>query len=302
MALDFEVSSGVLSAAVATNGTFTVGWPGGARLGAFRSGKNHYLVVAGKRYSAPADFTVAYTNSTTITLTWLATNTLPAGASWRLQLDRGGDTQAPLVGLTNDYVTRATVARVNLGAPIVGAATGVTTAQLLGSAGNLTIDGTRATAGVATLDVARNVTLTVATTNQSGINFTVYGTDDYGAALVEVIAGPNNNTVQGKKAFKTVTRVAASAAIATNGVSVGFGNILGIPVFCERVLAEYQDGAAPTSGTIVNGLSVLTKSTGSTADVRGTYTPNATPDGAKVFELDIVTVDPAFKGNPQFTG
>jgi len=303
---DFDVVTGLLSAAVATSGTFTTGYPAGSRLGDFRSGVGHRLVVGGRQYVCPTDFTLAYTSATVITVTWAATNTLPAGSTFRLQLARGNSPTYIAETTGPDNINNASwvfPVRINLGAPIAPAATGVTTAQLLGAAGNLTIDGTRASGGVATLDAPRNFTLTVATTNQSGINFTVYGTDEYGAALVEVLAGPNNNTVQGKKAFKTITRVAASAAVATNGVSVGFGDVLGLPVHvtATAILKELQDGAAASAGTLVAGLSPLTKSTGSTADVRGTYDPSAACDGAKVFELDVLVVDPTFRGNPQFT-
>jgi hypothetical protein len=297
---DFDTTSGILSSAVATSGTFTSAYPDGGVLGAYRSGKEHKLIVAGKLYSAPEDFGVAYTSSTVITITWRATNTLPANASWRLQMDKGG-AEAP-AGVNRAVIL--TPLRINLGAPITADVDGVSVVQLVGAAGNLTITGAQATGGVATLDVPRNVTLTAATTNHSARTFTVTGTDEYGAALVETIAGPNANTVAGVKAFKTVTQVAVDGAIATNGVSVGFGDLLGLPVFVDAVsmLIDREDGATITDGTLVGGLSVLTKSTATTADVRGTYDPNSACNGAKVFELDVLVSDPTFLGNPQYDG
>lgn len=297
--MSFSTLTGVLASAVSTSGTFTTGYPTGTRIGDFSMGPNHYLVVGGKKYSAPTDFTVAFTNSTTITITWLGTNTLPAGAAFTLQLDKWG--VDPVYTPANVAVNRAFKAQsvvINLGAPVVAAVAGVAAVQLKGAAGDLTLAST-----TVTLDVPRNITLTVATTNQSGVTFTIYGTDEYGATMVESITGPNNNTVAGVKAFKTVTRVACSAAIATNGVSVGYGDVLGLPFRVSNIdqLVEFQDGLKPTAGTFVAGLSPLTKSTATTADVRGTYDPNAACDGAKVFQL-IATVGEVSLGNPQYAG
>lgn len=105
----------------------------------------------------------------------------------------------------------------------------VATAQTLGAAGNLTIDGTGAGVQVSptrrmTLTgsgFARPITLT-STGNISAVTFTITGTDIRGAALVEAISGPNNNTVSTTGLFYTVTNIAASAAVGT-ATSVGIG-------------------------------------------------------------------------------
>jgi hypothetical protein len=297
--MSFSTLRGVLAADVAQNGTFSFSYPAGTTRGDFVNGDQHQLMVMQKLYSAPVDFTIAF-GATTATITWLNANTLLNGYSYRVQLDQPATTAA-LAGTVNT-VDCPTVF-IDLDNPIAGAATGIAAAQLLGAAGNLVLSGAQVnSAGVGVLDVPRNVTLTVATTNQSGINFTVYGTDVYGAAMAEVIAGPNANTVGGVKAFKTVTKVAANAAIATNGVSVGFGNVLGFPVHVPiggLVLKEIQDNALATAGTIVPGLNPLTKALNNNADVRGTYLPNATPDGSKSFSLVIALPDPSFIGAPQ---
>jgi hypothetical protein len=67
--VDFDTISGVLASSVATSATFTTGFPTGSRLGDHRSGKSHYLWVDQQLYRAPTDFTVAFTNATTITVT-----------------------------------------------------------------------------------------------------------------------------------------------------------------------------------------------------------------------------------------
>src|SRR3546814_21201907 len=106
--------------------------------------------------------------------------------------------------------------------------------------------------------------------------------------LVETITGPPGATAaSGKKAFRTVTAIGVSATT-TAAVTGGTGDVLGLPVYLPSsgaVLKELQDGASATAGTVVAGLSPLTKSTAATADGRGTYDPNAACDGSKAFAL-----------------
>lgn len=182
--------------------------------------------------------------------------------------------------------------------PLALSLTNITTAQITAAAGILPLIG--GTGAVKTLqadgsfryvlDVPRAVSLTVATTNQSAINFTVRGFDVYGQAMTEVIAGPNANTVQGKKAFKSVVSVTASAAVATNGVSVGTSDKLGIPVRVTDVgylgRVGWNNTLAENAATVVVG--DATAVTGSTGDVRGTLTPSSATDGAKRLVVEIL--------------
>src|SRR3546814_14774595 len=86
---------------------------------------------------------------------------------------------------------------------------------------------------------------------------------DVCSADLETITGPTGATAaSGKKAFKTVTAIAVSATT-TAAVTVGTGDVLGLPVYLPSsgaVLKELQDGASATAGTVVAGLSPLTKS------------------------------------------
>lgn len=99
---------------------------------------------------------------------------------------------------------------------------GISLAQTTAGAANLTITGALASGGVATLDIPRHVGIYSAG-DISSITFTVTGTDRTGATITETITGVNATTVNGNKNFKTVTRVAASAAVETN-VEVGTTN------------------------------------------------------------------------------
>jgi hypothetical protein len=59
---------------------------------------------------------------------------------------------------------------------------------------------------------------------------------------------------------------------------------------------------AQTRGTFVGGLTPATKSTATTADVRGTYQPAVTMDGSTGISLFVMVTDPTFLGNPQYAG
>lgn len=175
--------------------------------------------------------------------------------------------------------------------PLTKQAAGLAAIQLLVAAGNFTLaagtgvttttlpDGTTAYV----LDVPRNLTATVATTDQSLVNITAYGYDVYGQPMSEVIAGPNNNTVSMKKAFKMVTRVAADAAVATDGISIGFGDVFGLPFAVSDVVyissVKWAATLAQDAGTFV--AAVATTATTSTGDVRGTYTPSSASNGTR---------------------
>lgn len=153
------------------------------------------------------------------------------------------------------------------------------------------------------LDVPRAITLTVATTNQSGVNFTITGFDQYGQPLSELLAGPNNNTVTGKKAFKQVTNVACSAAVSTNGVSVGTSDTFGIPYRVTDktyvVNVKWNNTLAADAGTVTVA-DTTSPATTSTGDVRGTYVPSSgASDGSK--RLVMVIALPALAAGPSAT-
>ena len=65
---------------------------------------------------------------------------------------------------------------------------GISTAQNLSEADDLTITGALASGGSVTFDEPRNVTIT-STGDDTGVTFTVTGTDETGAAQTEEITG-----------------------------------------------------------------------------------------------------------------
>ena len=156
--------------------------------------------------------------------------------------------------------------RIDFGTPNVLDADGYAKSQSPSGAGNLTLDG--ALAGTA--DVARNVTITSGGDDRAR-TFTVYGTDHYGVTLVETITGVNNNVAAGKKAFKTVTRIAVDDATAA-AVTAGTGDVLGLPFrvdAADRILNAAFDGTVEAIAAFVAAVDTE-PATATTGDVRGT--------------------------------
>jgi hypothetical protein len=176
---------------------------------------------------------------------------------------------------------------IALGSPAVADVDGIAVAQAVAGAGNLTL-----TAGAASLDVARNITIDSAGAGDTTQTATVTGTDIYGVTMVEDIAFNGTTEVAGLKAFKTVTQVAIDAATAGN-VNVGFGDVLGLPYRVDEngLIMAYADGALDLTTSAVLGTfapAVTTDpATGVTGDVRGTYNPNTTLDGTVEFAVLI---------------
>lgn len=191
------------------------------------------------------------------------------------------------------------VYQVSLGDPIVADPDGVAEAQAVAGAGNLTLDGTLVVAGVAIMDVPRNITIDSSGAGDTTQTATVTGTDVYGETIVETIAFNGTTEVAGQKAFKTVTQVAISAALAGNGF-VGIGSALGIPYRVDEggLLMAYADSALDLTTSAVLGTFAAadtTTATATTDDVRGTYTANATLDGSTTIRLLIKIADVSTK-------
>lgn len=171
--------------------------------------------------------------------------------------------------------------------PAVLDADGICAQQTLAAAGNALLNGALASGGTVTLDVPRNVIVDAA--GAATAVLTVTGTDVYGIPMSEAITLNGTTAVSGKKAFKTITRIAASAA--ATDFFVGTGDVFGLPIRANSrnyVLTAW-DGAFVTTGTFV--AADATTATTTTGDVRGTYAVPDAADGTKrltawVFVLD----------------
>lgn len=107
-----------------------------------------------------------------------------------------------------------------MGQPIIftrtmaaSAATNIALSQSPG-AGAITINGSAATGGVATLDVQRRVILTSGG-NDTGITFTVKGTNQSGAPISDSFAGASGGAAQSNLDFLTVTSITHTGSVAT---------------------------------------------------------------------------------------
>jgi hypothetical protein len=175
--------------------------------------------------------------------------------------------------------------------PIALSATAIAAAQAVAAAGNLTINGVQASGGVATFIVARAVSIVSSNAGDTTQIATVTGTDIYGLPLSEAITFNGTSTVNGKKAFQTVTRVAISALLAGNA-SVGTTDIFGLPIRANTrnyVLTAWN-GAFVTTGTFV-GAVATSPATTTTGDVRGTYAVPDAADGTKRLTLWVSVFD-----------
>lgn len=305
--MTIQTVTGVLAAAVATSGTFPVGYPGGAGdRGKFSLGVNAKLVVLGRVLSHPEDMTLSY-GATSVTVTYKGTTTLPAGSPFTFQFDEVGAGDVVYDADSGVEIYKAGEIQIwNLGSAGTADVDGICAAQAIAGAADADIDGALASGGVATLDAryGRNVLVDSTDAGDTTQTITVTGTDCYGNTMVETIAMNGTTAVAGKKAFKTVTQIAVSAAL-TGNLTVGTADVLGLPAFLPNsayILKELEDGAAAVAGTVVAGLGVNTVSTATTADVRGTYDPNSACDGSKGLVLLVAVPDPKFLGNPQYDG
>tara|TARA_R110000823_G_scaffold43691_2_gene113387 strand:- start:499 stop:1125 length:627 start_codon:yes stop_codon:yes gene_type:complete len=126
------------------------------------------------------------------------------------------------------------------------------------------------------------------TGNISGITLTIIGTDIAGNAQTETRAGPNNNTVNSAKFYRTVTSVAGGGSIGTN-MSVGIAaSTSGTQAVAFAGRARVKSIHCTTGGTIGD----LTFFNGS---------PNLTVPDSK-FSLRVATttkdyLDPIFPDN-----
>jgi len=291
MADTFDTISTVLTADVANGGTFTVGYLTNRDPGFYTGGFDHRVVSNPYGSAGTIDGKASFSfGASNVTITNNSGVTWKQGTRVNVQLDRVGPNQIDLPGVTSALrASPVRVVKVNLGAPDAAVADGVMTSGSLNTGVAGTINGSLLVGSVAVFDVPRNVV--AAWTNAAVL--TVTGTDEFGNTMSEASASGTSFT--GKKAFKTIKGFSVSANV--TGLTVGTGTVLGLPIFLAGtgdVLRELQDGAAPVAGTIVAG--VTTKATTTTGDVRGTYAPNAAPDGAKAFQIIMAAGDTSFRG------
>lgn len=295
----YDTVSVTIGTTVSTGGTFTASYPTGKGGADYRGGDDHMIIgnAGAALLAKDGDFSIAY-GASNMTVTILRGRGFAAGEIIFLNLDRASIGPGEEVVMASpERMAGVTLVRINLGTPATSDSDGAVASQACTAADGLAtgINGALASGGVATFDVPRNV---VAAWTGTAV-LTVTGTDEYGEVIVESSA--SGTSLTGKKAFKTITDVTTSADI--TGLTVGNSKVLGLPAWLAGtgdVVKELQDGAVPTAGTVVAG--VTTAATATTGDVRGTYAPNGNPNGSLRFELIVAMLNPEYKGVDQYAG
>jgi hypothetical protein len=134
---------------------------------------------------------------------------------------------------------------------------------------------------------------------------TITGEDEYGDVVVEKSA--SGTSLTGKKAFKKITGIATSVNI--TGLTVGTGNVLGLPVYIERasqIVAEIKDGVAmprEPGKVYINGVmleaavdagtahNIVSPVAGRISKVTTIASATITTGGAITVEVNTVAVD-----------
>jgi hypothetical protein len=171
--------------------------------------------------------------------------------------------------------------------------TAVAAAQAVAGAGNLTLNGTLATAGLVTFGVPRAVQIVSTNAGDTTQTATFTGKDYYGVAMTETVTFNGTTAVFGKKAFKTISQVAISAAM-TGNASAGDSDVFGLPIRVDSrgyVLTTFWDTAHVHTGTFVAAVTT-SPATATTGDVRGTYTPPTASNGTRQLIASIVATNP----------
>lgn len=294
--MTLKVIAGILAAAVADAGTVVINYPSGYTRGDFIPGVDHRMVVAQAELKSPNKITLSF-GAAAVTVTNKTGAAWPAGAPFFLQLEVPSveNGQLSVDGKTRmPRVTPWPIRYLDLGSPIA------TSAVNLRAAANLLASAPLALL-ITQLDVPRNLIFTSAG-DATGVTFVVSSKDVYGNVVSETVTGANAGVAAGKKAHFSNIVITNSGALAST-VSIGVGNVLGLPAFLPsagHILKELQDDAIPTAGTTVGGDQAFPSAT--TGDVRGTYVPNSAPDGTKAYGLLCALPDPGYLGADQFAG
>ena len=246
-------------AAGATSGTLSANWAGATGL---------YLIT----FSDTEQLTGYFVNGSTAVKFYPASAPLTGGGyGVATQGSTANSGQAALVNAVTASITVASQP------PVVGVANYYSVSAAIAAAGSAVLAATQA-------DVPRNVV--GAWTTSSTV--TVTGTDYYGQPQTEAQTG---TAFTGKKAFATITSITSSAAV--TAATFGTGNVLGLPFRTSSgdiMPAMFNDAA--DAGTFVPPDLTL-PATSATGDVRGTYAPAGTLNGAKFLSILLKPADPS---------
>ena len=172
--------------------------------------------------------------------------------------------------------------------PVALTATAVCAAQAVAGAGNAAINGDVASNGVATFDCARAFSIVSSNIADTTQTVTITGTDYWGQAQTQRLTLNGTTTVVSTKAFKTITAVAVSAALAGN-LSVGDADVFGLPYKVTDagylLRTGWANAVADNAGVFV--AADVTTPSATTGDVRGTFAPTSASNGTRRLVIGI---------------
>ena len=161
-------------------------------------------------------------------------------------------------------------------------ADGISVAAAVADDANLVLGGALTSGGAVTFDEPRNITI-LSAGDDSGISFTVTGTDEQGDAVTESITGANADTATGSTFFTTISQIAAVGNPAGN-VSAGSGSSIAAPIFKGRLrLRGLYAVNTGTAGTITfregSGTGTIRMQFNTVAAANTTQYPDVPDDG-----------------------
>lgn len=140
----------------------------------------------------------------------------------------------------------------------------------------------------------RNIVIHPSSNLDAG-TFSVAGRDMYGYKITETIAGGSTSLI-GKKAFKYVSSITNTTTPTSTGVSIGFGDVFGFPLFVPYVgqsLSLNLNSTAgiatsvPASTTNVILASTVVTQTSTTPDVRGTFSSTTASNALQRLQMSV---------------
>lgn len=157
--------------------------------------------------------------------------------------------------------------------------------------------------GIEPARYGRGIVLVASSTNTR--TFVVTGYDYLGQLMVWSGALNSGTPVASAKAFKRITSIVIASASDTTTVNIGQTDVLGLPYRGSFAYGVAVDEGAPTgAGTFVAGLADASAPSATNADVRGTWTPNASdiPNGTKKLQLVYEPDREDLHGQAQYAG
>ena len=287
---NFDTYSHRLAADVANAATFNVPI---TKTGGVYSGE-HKLGVGNDTHSVyDGKFLVAFGTPGQATVTNQFGRTLAGGSQVYLTLDRAGTSGDVVQNPGVDRVRLVQLVNVDIGNPAATLANGLATSQTVTAPANVVLVKN-------TLDVPRNVIGAWTTSRVC----TVRGKDEFGAAMTERSA--SGAVFTGKKAFASIDSISFDGNV--TAATFGWGNVLGLPVFIDKVTDLIRvmtltaiETTTQTPGVIAGDKATPTATTG---DVRGTYLPTApiAVNGTISYTAQINAYDLYYRGRPQYAG